>query len=264
MSLAILKTGYWKLIFQKNKIVEELPKRTEKFNEIKLKIGEAIDIQSNGGWKLTEEEQKIQDEFLPKLFKKMIRKKELPEKPQITRLVPRNETEAVEMLKKINNRFPEIIKNFMKSNSEVKEQDEEINKMYKEIKEMYSEIREMCRETKDTNEKKEKIGIFDIIHPLTKEEYKRLPSTFRDLFEKFWVNKIYKLPRKIRSEEIKVYFLETLKRFRRYAPRYKEKNKQDIDNMLARMLKKPDLQEEKEIIDIIKECRELIKTEKKS
>ena len=133
----------------------------------------------------------------------------------------------------------------------------EMNKMYKEVKEMY-----MGKER--DNKKKEKMGIFDIIHPLTEKEYKRLPLTFRDLFEKFWANKIYKLPRKIRSEEIKVYFLETLKRFKRYAPSYTEKNKQDISDVLIRMLESENLQEEKEIIDIVEECKELVETEKKS
>ena len=159
MSLTILIAEWWKKLFKKNnkKNTDEELERSEKFNKIKRKIDEVIEIQFNGGWRLTEEEQKIQDEFLPKLFKKMTEKRELPEKPQITTLVPRNETEAVEMLKKINKKFPETIRNFMKSNSEVREQDEEINKIYKEIKEMYSEIQEMCREIKETNEKNKKL-----------------------------------------------------------------------------------------------------------
>lgn len=293
MSLTILRTEWWKeKLFRKNKIIEELPERTEKFKQIKSEIEKAITLQLNGGWEITEEEKKIQDEFLPKLFKEMTAGKEASKGIQITILEPRNKSEAVEILEKINSNFPGIIENFVKSKkiSEKRKKGietlENVSSIYQDIKRMHRDIERKHREMMEvstqtysggknhnkktgkkdfnTSEKKEKMGIFDIIHPLTKEEYKRLPLTFRDLFEKFWADKIYGLPRKIRSEEIKVYFLETLKRFRRYAPSYKERNKQDIDNMLVRMLEKPDLQEEKEIIDIIKECRELVKIESKS
>lgn len=293
MSLIVLKA---KKLFKKNKISEELPKKSETFNKIKARINEVIEIQFNGGWKLTEKEQKIQDEFLPKLFKEMTRRKELPKKPQVLTLVPRNKDEVLEILDKIDKKFPGIIENFVKSDSDTKEvaqkssewndvgkdfqqihgtlkrmdntildlQIKEVNNMYQEIKEMYSEMKKMQKGEERTNEKKEKRGISNVIHPLTDEEYKELPSTFRNFFEKFHIDEIYKLPRKIRSKEIGEDFLERLKKFKRYAPSYSEKNKEEADKILLDMLNRSGLQQEKEIIDIIKECREVVKIEKKS
>jgi len=182
----------------------------------------------------------IEEEFKTKQFRKAFTDAKIEIKELIVEFEPEKEKDKVlEILEKI------------------KAMQREINKMYKEIKEMYTR-------KERANNKKEKIGISDMVHPLIGEEYKKLPSTFRDFFEKFWADRIYELPKKIRSQEIKVDFLETFKRFRRYAPNYKEKNKEDIDNILSAILKRPELQKEKEIIDIIKECRKLVKIEKKS
>lgn len=157
MSLTILRAEWWReKLFKKNKIIEELPKRSEKFKQIESEIDKAITLQLNGGWEMTEKEQKIQDEFLPKLFKEMIGKKELPEKPQLMPM-PRNKTEAVEMLKKINKRFPGLIEKFVGNLTETIGESKKNGRLSPKLKEAEEELEkngEISDSLKETLEKR--------------------------------------------------------------------------------------------------------------
>ena len=151
MNLKILKLEWWReRLFKKNKISEELPKRSEKFNKIKTRINKVIDIQSNGGWKLTEEEQKIQKEFTSGLFKKIIGK---------------NKDEAVEMLKRINKRFPGLIEKFVGNLTETIGESKKNGRLSPKLKEAEEELEkngEISDSLKETLEKR-------VIHNLKPE-----------------------------------------------------------------------------------------------
>ena len=176
MSLTILR-AVWKKLFKKNKrnkYVEESEK-SERFKEIKAKIDEVEEIQSNRGWELTKEEQKIQEDFQVELFKFMT-KKELPEKSQITTLGPRNESEALKMLKRIKEKFPEVMKTFFINNSATAAKPSEkantvndiIRKNFEKIKETQNMMDTILKEEiKDKAE--ERLEIFEKLEKMNQE-----------------------------------------------------------------------------------------------
>jgi len=152
----------------------------------------------------------------------------------------KDENEAVQTLKATEEKFPEVVDNFIRKST-----------IFKNISTQAQKISMQVGGIKRKQKDKPKKTIFQALTPLTQEDWKKQPKTYRNFLEQANIRQMnYTL--KITDEKREASFFRTLKKLETYFSRYSLENKEKASVLLSEILKRSDIQERPDIQERIK------------
>jgi hypothetical protein len=265
MSLTILRAGYWK---------EKLFKKNNR-NNSKVDLPSFLEEEEIEKRKILKEKSSQLEEISGKEYRmfltRQIEKERWTRKRhienglnkatnQLLEIYNYHREETLDFLKNLFEEQPQFVEDIIKlkkgleSNVEGLQEEGKIGDDSKEQvgrEETEENNKKTSKKELDTDDKKEKMGMSDIVGPLTQEGWKGQPKTIRDFLEQSDIKKVERTPR-VTDKEREARFLRALKNLERYLPSYKPENKEKALDLLSKILKRPDIEKREEIQKRIK------------